>query len=419
MAEDKRYVWTAALLNTTTQFEWVAKLVTQRVAELLCAPVFVIDNQGVAIANSTEVDVVGSCHQTSKEPIKYLRVPLSFDGQVGEIVVGESLNGEVISKRLAKVVVELVINQVAVIDALPNQHQLKNKFIYDLLHDLIDDEATVWRYSKLLGLNLSPPRAVILIDASDYILGGSSQQGILPASSSSSEGLPAREQETLEAQVRRRAQLVIGSVVGFFHLPNDTICAYIGDGEVAVLKASDTKNLATWANCEDILEQSNPSWANLAALTRAAIALLIRLRGDTGASISIGIGRYHPGRGLARSYQDARAALSLGCRFHGRNEVHCLDRLGIAALIGVSDEQTKIELAKYLLSPLDREPELLATLDAFFALDLRPSSTASQLSIHRNTLSYRLDKITSLTGLDPRRFDDAIQIRLALLLRRL
>jgi len=89
------------------------------------------------------------------------------------------------------------------------------------------------------------------------------------------------------------------------------------------------------------------------------------LTGDTGASISISIGRYHPGiRGLARSYQDARAALSLGCRFHGCNEVHCL-KIGIAAFIGVSDQQTKIELATYLLSPLDHEPELLATLEAF------------------------------------------------------
>ena len=124
-------------------------------------------------------------------------------------------------------------------------------------------------------------------------------------------------------------------------------------------------------------------------------------------------------RGLAQSYQDARAALSLGCRFRDRNQVHCLDRLGIAAFIGVADEQTKIELATYLLSPLNHEPELLTTLDAFFAEDCCPSLTASRLSIHRNTLSYRLDKITSLTGLDPRRFDDAVQIRLALLMRRL
>ncbi len=140
------------------------------------------------------------------------------------------------------------------------------------------------------------------------------------------------------------------------------------------------------------------------------------------------VGRYHPGiRGLAQSYQDARAALSLGCRFCERDtpakslrdRVHCLDELGIAAFIGIGDERTKIELAAYLLSPLNHEPELIATVDTFFAENCCPSSTANRLSIHRNTLSYRLDKINLLTGLDPRNFDDAVQIRLALLLRQL
>ena len=156
------------------------------------------------------------------------------------------------------------------------------------------------------------------------------------------------------------------------------------------------------------------------ALKRASASLLSRLRCDTNSAISRGIGRYHPGiQGLARSYQDARAALSLGHRFHGQNRVHCLDNLGVAAFVGISDESTKIDLAKHLLTPLDQESELIETLRMFFAENCYPSSTASKLSIHRNTLSYRLDKITSLTGLNPRQFDDAVQIRLALLLRSL
>ncbi len=87
--------------------------------------------------------------------------------------------------------------------------------------------------------------------------------------------------------------------------------------------------------------------------------------------------------------------------------------------MGLSDESTKIDLAKHLLSPLDQEPDLLETLDAFFVENCCASATANRLSIHRNTLSYRLDKMTSLAGFDPRRFDDAMQIRLALLLRSL
>ncbi|MFH7027958.1 MAG: PucR family transcriptional regulator [Heteroscytonema crispum UTEX LB 1556] len=404
---------TAFLTTTTPQFERVAKIVAKRVAQLLCAEVFVIDGQGIAIACSNPKLIGLSFNRIhAKFVLNYLRVPFSVDKQVGELIVGKPLNGKNISSR-AQEVVEMVINQTAVIDALPNQHELKNKFIYELLHGLIDDKTTVLRYSKLLGLDLTPPRAVILINAADYIL-----ENNISCEDAKTENFPASP--SLEAQIRRRTTLVISSIVSFFHLPNDTICAYIGDGEIAVLKASDTKNLGSWANHADVPEQCNSSWANLTALKRAAGALLTRLQGDTVTPISIGIGRYHPGiQGLAQSYQDARAALSLGCRFSDRNQVHCLDKLGIAAFIGVADEQTKIELATYLLSPLNHEPELITTLDTFFAENCCPSSAASRLSIHRNTLSYRLDKITSLTGLDPRKFDDAVQIRLALLMRRL
>ncbi|HEU5088034.1 MAG TPA: helix-turn-helix domain-containing protein, partial [Roseiflexaceae bacterium] len=91
--------------------------------------------------------------------------------------------------------------------------------------------------------------------------------------------------------------------------------------------------------------------------------------------------------------------------------------LGMAAFVGISDEPTKVELATHLLSPLDPEPELLSTLQVFFAHNCCPSTAARELVIHRNTLAYRLQKIASLTGLDPRQFHDAVQIQLALLLR--
>jgi carbohydrate diacid regulator len=89
------------------------------------------------------------------------------------------------------------------------------------------------------------------------------------------------------------------------------------------------------------------------------------------------------------------------------------------ALVGITDQQTRKELACHLLGPLDNEPELHETLDAFFKANCSPAATSQRLFIHRNTLTYRLDKITSLIGLDPKRFEDAILIRLALILRTL
>jgi carbohydrate diacid regulator len=62
-----------------------------------------------------------------------LRVPLSVDMQIGEVIGDETCNGDAISPRLAQVLVEIIINQTAVIDNLPTQQQLKDKLIYDRL----------------------------------------------------------------------------------------------------------------------------------------------------------------------------------------------------------------------------------------------------------------------------------------------
>jgi len=388
----------------TGQFDRVAEVVLERTAELLAADVAVVDDRGVTRA-STDPDLVGlPFDAVQPDPTgHFLRVPLRVDSHEGQVIVGPPVTGEAPSPRLVQALVELVINQAALLEQIPKRHELKDKFIHDLLRGQFGDEADVLRVAQILGMDFTRPRAVILIDAAEFILSASG---------------PDRP-EAAEVQRRRRAQLVIASVVGFFDLPNDSICAYIGDGDIAVLKASSTQDLVAWTD-EDSPDQPAASWANLSALKRAADALLARLRRDTGAHVNVGIGRYHPGiRGLARSYQDARAALFLGRRFHGQNRVHCLDGLGMAAFVGVADERTKIDLARHLLSPLDHAPELLETLDAFFAADCCLSDAAARLAIHRNTLSYRLDKVALLTGLDPRRFDDAVQVRLALLVRSL
>ena len=50
----------------------------------------------------------------------------------------------------------------------------------------------------------------------------------------------------------------------------------------------------------------------------------------------------------------------------------------------------------------------------FFEKDLNLSDTARQLYIHRNTLTYRLDKIAKIIGLDLRHFDDAVTFKMLL-----
>ncbi len=383
------------------RFLQIASTVTGTIAKLLYVPVSVTNGRGIVVTSS-EVQQIGTLLSLQEQIDQALRIPFRYGSEAGEVIVGMSSHPALLSPQLTQALVELIVQQTTA-QSSSNHYELKNQFIHDLLHYQGGDESIIFNQAKRLGIDLSPPRAVILIDAAHYILEDASDL----------------DPQLQALKQQRRIQTIINSIISFFHLPNDTICADLGQGRVCVLKASDTKNLDLWAGCSD-RQRHDSSWANLSALKRAADALRVRLHEDTGSAITIGIGRYHPGlEGLARSYEDARVALSLGNRLQRHNHVHCLSELGIVAFVGIADETVKIELAKYLLSPLDHEPELIATIEAFFLEDCCCGSTAKRLYIHRNTLTYRLEKIASLIGLDPRKFDDAVQIRLSLLLRSL
>jgi hypothetical protein len=54
-----------------------------------------------------------------------------------------------------------------------------------------------------------------------------------------------------------------------------------------------------------------------------------------------------------------------------------------------------------LLEPLERNPDLVLTLDTYLAENLDRRRTAAALHVHPNTLDYRLKRIIGLTGLEP------------------
>ena len=92
-----------------------------------------------------------------------------------------------------------------------------------------------------------------------------------------------------------------------------------------------------------------------------------------------------------------------------RNNNLSLGRL--AASLEKSDREKLLEgydLKNFVKIFEDRE--LMSTLFALFENDLNVSGTARALFMHRNTLNYRLNKVRSLTGLDPCSFGDAVEL---------
>jgi sugar diacid utilization regulator len=134
---------------------------------------------------------------------------------------------------------------------------------------------------------------------------------------------------------------------------------------------------------------------------------------------TVGVGNYHPGlEGLRQSYHEAISAIELGAQTWDTDRIYHIDDFGVVAPLLSGVDEKNIYFSRELLERLGENTEIIQTLEAFFNFDMSLTRTAETLKIHRNTLVYRLDRISETLGLDPRVFDDAVQIKLAILYNR-
>ncbi|WP_026505281.1 PucR family transcriptional regulator [Butyrivibrio sp. NC3005] len=122
---------------------------------------------------------------------------------------------------------------------------------------------------------------------------------------------------------------------------------------------------------------------------------------------------------LSKSYKEAKMALEVGKIFYAEKKVNAYNTLGIGRLI----YQLPLNLCHIFLHEIfgDKDvfgmldEETLSTIAKFFDNNLNVSETSRQLFVHRNTLVYRIEKLERATGLDIRKFDDALTFKIALM----
>lgn len=123
-------------------------------------------------------------------------------------------------------------------------------------------------------------------------------------------------------------------------------------------------------------------------------------------------------KGVSKSYKEALMANEVGKIFYPLKRTVYYNTLGIGRLI----YQLPVNLCKLFVKeifgddiPTDIDDEILSTVNKFFENNLNVSETSRQLFIHRNTLIYRIEKLQKATGLDVRVFDDALTLKIALM----
>ncbi|WP_308259457.1 PucR family transcriptional regulator [Pseudonocardia sp. H11422] len=128
-------------------------------------------------------------------------------------------------------------------------------------------------------------------------------------------------------------------------------------------------------------------------------------RSPRGRPWRVTVGRPYPGSyGIPRSYEEAREGLTMAVRLHLDTPVIHAEQLLIYRVL-LRDQPAITDLVQSVLGTLVQaqggaEP-LLATLDAYFATGCVATEAARRLHLSVRAVTYRLDRIRTLTGYDP------------------
>jgi purine catabolism regulator len=145
------------------------------------------------------------------------------------------------------------------------------------------------------------------------------------------------------------------------------------------------------------------------------IAGAVRARGWR----EIEIGRSRPKTDIEALDAAMREAAAAAERA-GPGGITDVDELGLPGILaGLGPDEASQAFVAKVLGPVvahdEREgSQLVRTLQAYLSHGCRPGPAAAELSIHRHTLAYRLDRVTALTGRDLRDGDAIVEVGLAL-----
>jgi len=320
-------------------------------------------------------------------------IPFSYGGNVvGYVVLQSEMPNHQEIAPLIRSIAELVMHQSIVLEQIPRQDERLDKFIYDLLNQPQPDWSLLAAEARLFDIELERPRIAIVIQIDDPTLVSRFQD-------------PSNDREI---RLTRYKFGITRALDSFYTSSRENIVSYLGGTSFCILK--------------DLLPEDGDDselTAHLETFKKSLNAIYGILKSELKLPATVGVGNFHPGlEGLRQSYHEAMSAIELGAQTWDQDRIYHIDDFGVVAPLLSGVDENNIYFSRELLERLGENREIIQTLEAFFAFDMSLTRTADKLKIHRNTLVYRLDRITETLGLDPRVFDDAVQIKLAILYNR-
>ena len=370
----------------------LAQEIVARTMQIIDSNVNVMDARG-RIIGSGDRERIGELHEGALLALSQARIvdideavakhlhgvrpgvnlPMRIDGEIVGVV---GLTGEPESLRhygeLVCMTAEMMLEQARLLHMLAQDSRLREELVLNLIRsDTLSPALIEW--AQRLRIDLNQPRVVAVVEVDSGQLGVDSAMSEL------------QQLQTLLTTPER-----------------DNLIAIVSLTEMVVLKPA--FNSHGRFDAED---------------HRKRVALLqSRMKEGGHLRMRIALGNFFTGPGsIARSYRTAHTTMLVGKQRMPEQRSYFYQDLVLPVLLdslrgGWQANELSRPLAK--LKTMDNNGLLRRTLIAWFSNNVQPSATAKALYIHRNTLEYRLNRISELTGLNLSNFDDRLLLYVAL-----
>jgi len=320
-----------------------------------------------------------------------LIIPFSYKQQLlGALILEGEVERYRQSHTLIRRLAEKELKEMAILQRLRYDDWAKDKFMVDFLLDPKLEQELIAKQAELLNTDISN-REVVLLFRFNKLWGNLESK--------------KKVGSTKDVKIGQVKQGIILALNNFFSGHIDHLVAYLGG--------------SSFADLIDIKKSAFSAHKAIELLVNSQNGLLKNIKDNLTNKVDVTVGLGNPCsdmKGIKTTFSEAKTALQLGLRIWGPNRLYFIRDLGVARILGEVGDEVRHKYIVNIIQPILNQPEMMKTLRIFFESDLNLSRAAERSYIHRNTLIYRLDKITEQIGLDPRIFDHAIQISTALML---
>lgn len=384
----------------------LAQNIVKSSMEIIDENINIVDENGIILASGNN-SRVNTFHEPSLDVIrtgKIVEINKSQSSQLDGVLPGISLpitlGGKIIGVvgitgdpedvrvygKLLKNTVELMLQDSFLKQQLQVEAGARDRYIHDLLKGRFGDDMGFFHLrAQTLGYDIEVPRAVMVIDV--VKVNGVSLQEWMRGKARGELDL-----ESLTFDIQRKLRRT---------QEKTNMVTRVGRGRFAILQLvpRDTEEKEIKSYLEKIAQKFERKLARVYNIT-----------------VSIGIGNVaETMEEYSRSYREACLILKVTRKIDGEPSIYYWDDMGVNVVLEYLPANV-VELVEKIITVID--DDLKKTVKMFFDCNLSVNKAAKNLFVHRNTITYRLDRVKNLTGLDPRNFYEAMYLYLAIMLEK-